>query len=266
VQQLLTTGATVTALPDTVFDRMTEERIFADPQCVLRHVGRVWSVPKLGERATTDLPPDRGGFDLYPLGDLACLIETDKPALKRGTVPAGVFQIADGEEVTSFIETSLLAGPQPDTKEIAVRGPLVPQRRPAEGAMGDPDAKDQHGFVKTGLFGETNSDRIRVSRDAELIYHGGFTIAASELDGLYQAFLRFLDAACFTLPDPVLGDRIFAAIVPNPSMPVSLAALCNFLEERNVAPYKFPEKLLIVRSIPRDAQGRIQRDQILKQI
>ncbi|MEJ2517869.1 MAG: hypothetical protein P8Y82_07775 [Methyloceanibacter sp.] len=49
-------------------------------------------------------------------------------------------------------------------------------------------------------------------------------------------------------------------------MPVSLAALCNFLEERNVAPYKFPEKLLIVRSIPRDAQGRIQRDQILKQI
>ncbi len=265
-QQLLTTGATVTALPDTVLDRMTEERIFADPQCVLRHVGRVWSVPKLGERAATDLPPDRGGFDLYPLGDLACLIETDKPALKRGTVPAGVFQIADGEGLTSFIETNLLAGPQPDTKEIAVRGPLVPQPRPAEGAMGDPDAKDQHGFVKTGLFGETNSDRIRVSRDAELIYHGGFTIAASELDGLYQAFLRFLDAACFTLPDPVLGDRIFAAIVPNPSMPVSLAALCNFLEERNVAPYKFPEKLLIVRSIPRDAQGRIQRDQILKQI
>ncbi len=132
--------------------------------------------------------------------------------------------------------------------------------------MGDAATEDPHGFVKTGLFGETNGDRIRVSRDSELIYHGGFTIAASELDGLYQAFLRFLDAACFILPDPVLGDRIFAAVVPNPSMPVSLAALCDFLEERSVASYKFPEKLLIVRSMPRDARGRIERDQILKQI
>ncbi|MEJ2517868.1 MAG: class I adenylate-forming enzyme family protein [Methyloceanibacter sp.] len=113
VQQLLTTGATVTALPDTVLDRMTEGRIFADPQCVLRHVGRVWSVPKLGERAATDLPPDRGGFDLYPLGDLACLIETDKPALKRGTVPAGVFQIADGESSLHLSRPASLPGRSP---------------------------------------------------------------------------------------------------------------------------------------------------------
>jgi mycobactin salicyl-AMP ligase len=266
VQQLLTTGATATALPDTVLDRMAEDGIFSDPQCVLRHVGRVWSVPKLRERVATDVSPDRGGFDLYPLGDLACLIETDKAASKRGTLPAGVFQIADDEEVSAFLETRLVAGLKPDTKNIAVRGPLVPKRRPAEGAMGDAATEDPHGFVKTGLFGETNGDRIRVSRDSELIYHGGFTIAASELDGLYQAFLRFLDAACFTLPDPVLGDRIFAAVVPNPSMPVSLAELCDFLEERSVASYKFPEKLLIVRSIPRDARGRIERDQILKQI
>jgi acyl-coenzyme A synthetase/AMP-(fatty) acid ligase len=31
-------------------------------------------------------------------------------------------------------------------------------------------------------------------------------------------------------------------------------------------PYKFPDKLLVVRQIPRDAQGRMLREEILKQV
>lgn len=265
IQQLLTTGATATALPAAVFDRFVDDRIFADPQCALRHVGRVWTVPGLGERPTLDELPDDGGFDLYPLGDLACLVERCGDKSKRGTLPAGVFQIADRGEVTAFIETGLTAGTAPDAKDIAVRGPLVPMGR-AMGGAARAAARDAEGFVKTGMRGKAWGDRIGVSRDTELIYHGGFTIAASELDGLYQAFPRFLDAACFVLPDPAMGDRIFAAVVPNPSMPVSLAALRDFLKARSVATYKFPDKLLIVRSIPRDRQGCILRDQILKHI
>ena len=48
--------------------------------------------------------------------------------------------------------------------------------------------------------------------------------------------------------------------------PVSLDALITFLEDRRVAPYKLPDKLLVVRQIPRDAQGRILREEILKQV
>ena len=121
-------------------------------------------------------------------------------------------------------------------------------------------------LVATGLLGEAEGGRLRVKRDPELIHHGGFTIAASELDGLYQAFPGFLDAACFVLPDPVVGDRIFAAVAPSPNVPVSLEAVHRFLMERGVAPYKFPDKLLVVRHIPRDVEGRILREEILKQV
>lgn len=266
VQQILTTGATVTALPGTVLDRLLEDGIVTDPQCALRHVGRVWAAPSLGERPAAEAPVDRGGFDLYPLGDLACLIEGDSERLRRGTLPSGVFQIADHGEVTAFLETALVAGTEPDTKEIAVRGPLIPRMSSPEDSTRTTGARDAQGFVTTGLRGEMRNDRLAVIRDPDLVYHGGFTIAASELDGLYQAFPRFLDAACFVLPDPVMGDRIFAAVVPDPSMPVSLAALRDFLNERSVASYKLPDKLLIVRTIPRDTHGRILRDQILKQI
>ena len=48
--------------------------------------------------------------------------------------------------------------------------------------------------------------------------------------------------------------------------PVSLEALHRFLMERGVAPYRFPDKLLVVRDIPRDTQGKILRDEILRSI
>ncbi len=60
----------------------------------------------------------------------------------------------------------------------------------------------------------SDSGRLRLKRDPELLHHGGFAIAASELDQLYQSFPGYLDAACFVLPDPIIGDRIFAAVVP----------------------------------------------------
>lgn len=261
VQQILTTGATATALPGTVLDRFTEDGIFTDPQCSLRHVGRVWSVPKLTERAGAEAPEDRGAFDLYPLGDIACLIESDQAEVRRGTLPAGLFEIAGQSEGTAFVELALSPKTESAAQEIAVRGPLIP-----EDQTNHPLTGEHAGFVETGLRGRQQDGRILVLRDPDLLYHGGFTIAASELDGLYQAFAGFMDAACFVLPDPVIGDRIFAAVVPAPSVPVSLAALRDFLTERRVAPYKIPDKLLIVREIPRDTQGRILREEILSQI
>ncbi len=107
---------------------------------------------------------------------------------------------------------------------------------------------------------------MKLYRDPELVHHGGFTVAAAELDGLYQAFPGFLDAACFVLPDPIIGDRIFAAVAPSPNAPVSLEVLHSFLMERGVAPYKFPDRLLVVRVIPRDRAGHIERTAILEQV
>ena len=105
-----------------------------------------------------------------------------------------------------------------------------------------------------------------MKRDPELLHHGGFSIAASELDALYESFPGFLDAASFMLPDPIVGDRIFAAVMPEPDQPVSLAALHDFLREKGVAPYKFPDRLVVVKTIPRNAQGAVLRGQILREV
>lgn len=260
VEQILSTGATVTALPGTVLDGLAADGVLAKSECSLRHVGRVWSVPKLADRAGSGRTEDGATFDLYPLGDLASLIVRVTGQSGRGTVPLGAFRIDDGSETTEFLETALSDDGDPLGPELLVRGAVVPRSR-ANG----PVAPDPNGFVRTGLHGLDRGGRITVTRDPELVYHGGFTLAASELDGLYQAFSGFLDAACFVLPDPVVGDRIFAAVVPAPSVPVSLEALHLFLAERSVAPYKFPDKLLVVPEIPREGRT-VLREEILRQV
>jgi 2,3-dihydroxybenzoate-AMP ligase len=198
-------------------------------------------------------------FDLYSLGDLASLLLRPAAVADRAALPLGPVHLGEDRGGTVFVETKLA---DTDPHELLLRGPVVP-----EGRSNGPVARDVDGFVATGLRGQVEgSEHLRVKRDPELIHHGGFTIAASELDGLYQAYPGFLDAACFVLPDPIVGDRIFAAIAPSPNAPVSLEALHRFLMERGVAPYKFPDKLLVVRDIPRDTQGKILRDEILRSI
>lgn len=202
---------------------------------------------------------DRTPFDLCPIGDLTSLLLRPEDGADRPAVPLGAIHLGEDGGGAVFVETRLGGA---DGRALLVRGPVVPQGRP-----NGPAARDGDGFVATGLCGEANgSGRLRVERDPALIHHGGFTIATSELDGLYQAFPGFLDAACFVLPDPIVGDRLFGAVAPSPNAPVSLEALHRFLMERGVAPYKFPDKLLVVKEIPRDAQGRILREAILKQV
>jgi mycobactin salicyl-AMP ligase len=176
-------------------------------------------------------------------------------------LPLGNIRLGDEDAV--FVETKLRPRLDGDS-ELLVRGPIVPH-----GPPGTSLARDDDGYVGAGLRGTAEAKDImtvRLKADPELLRHGGVAIAASEFDELYRSFPCFLDAACFVLPDPVIGDRVFAAVVPRPGEAISLETLNQFLTDRGVAPYKFPDRLLVVKQIPRDTDGRVLREQILTQV
>ncbi len=265
VQQLLVSGATVTALPAAILAELAKDGVLQGPDCRLRRLGAIWSLPELA----LPPPPFYGAapllFDLYPLGDLASVVLRREARANPAALPLGKVHLEEDGDSAVFVETKL--GTRRDGAgdgELLLRGPVV-----SHGPAGGKIAVDREGFVATGLYAAPeghDGKRLQLKRDGELLHHGGFTIAASELDRLYQSFPGFLDAACFVLPDPIVGERIFAAIVPRPDEPISLEALHLHLKERAVAPYKFPDKLLVVQQIPHDAAGRILREQILKQV
>lgn len=268
VQQLIKSEATVTALPASILAALAEDGILRAPECKLARAGLVWSMAQLAGSA-----PDLDGiglplFDLYPLGDLAALVrrraaEGDLTLLPRGIVRSG----GENGEGAVFLETAL--GPSRafglGPRELLLRGAVVPHGAPGLQAQ----LSRGQGFVGSGLNAVaegSGGDWLKVKRDPELLQHGGFSLAAAELDQLYQSFPGFLDAAAFVLPDPIVGDRIFAAVVPKPNQPISLQALHDFLGDRGVAPYKFPDRLVVVKLISRDGAGRVLREQILRQV
>ncbi len=103
-------------------------------------------------------------------------------------------------------------------------------------------------------------------RDSSQARHGGLALRHRGTGRAVRRLPDFLDAAAFTVADPIMGERIFAAVVPQPGECVAEAEFRDYLEELDVAPFKLPEKLVVVTRIPRDGSGRVQRELILEQI
>ncbi|MGH6833687.1 MAG: hypothetical protein ACRECM_11815, partial [Methyloceanibacter sp.] len=204
VDQLFATGATVTALPPPILAELAKDGVLRSSECRLRRLGAVWSMPELAEP-----PPFYGAapllFDLYPLGDLASVVLRRESRANPASLPLGKIHLEEDGDDAVFVETKLRASRSGES-ELMLRGPVVPH-----GTPGGPLAADQDGFVGTGLCAAvdgTHGMSLRLKGDSELLHHGGLSIAACEFDELYRSFPGFLDAACFVLPDPIVGDRV----------------------------------------------------------
>ena len=68
------------------------------------------------------------------------------------------------------------------------------------------------------------------------------------------------DCAVAGLPDPDLGERIAAFIVPRPGQdPTELKTRLRARAEHGLAPYKRPRLYRCIAEIPRNAMGKVER-------
>jgi acyl-CoA synthetase (AMP-forming)/AMP-acid ligase II len=265
--QLVSFEVTAAALPLPYLRALAEDGILTTPECKLRRLGRVLFGCGPFEALPPKMPTAPRLFDLYPLGDLACLFlpyaaARDAQQVPRGD-PAFGGKTASGAKArqASFIETARGRAIEGEPAELMLGGPAVPK-----GQGGLP--ADGRGLVGTGLRcrpDANNAAVLRLEGDAELIRHGAFSIAASELDALFSGFPACEDAAAFSLPDPVMGERILAAVVPKPGQTATLVSLNWYLNKRELAPFKLPEALINVAFIPRDREGAVLRLDLARQ-
>ncbi len=281
LQQLEQHDVTYTAVPAPVISALEERHDLLSGKLRLGRLGCVW--PNLHTIHTTrglfETPVPI--FDMYNFAELALMVRERKSEGDPSLLPLGkVFALErneDDEDEEPVLETRVhgtvthVDGKQILKGTLLVRGSIVPTGPyTLEGLDGEPILKpDSHGYLDTGIgciVGDTRDGFFRCEKSEELFYHGGAVIAASELDELYAEFDEFLDAAAFALDDAVIGERIFAAVVPRPELSPSLTRLKQFLDEKRVASYKTPDQLVIVKSIPRSGAGAVLRDQILSQL
>jgi len=77
---------------------------------------------------------------------------------------------------------------------------------------------------------------------------------------------KIMDAAVVGYPDPRLGERVYAFIVPKSGEKITLEEIKRFMEENKVAKYKWPEKIEIVSEIPRNPVGKVLKNMLRKKI
>jgi malonyl-CoA/methylmalonyl-CoA synthetase len=71
------------------------------------------------------------------------------------------------------------------------------------------------------------------------------------------------ESAVFGVPHPDFGEGVTAVVVPLAAVKLSEAAIINSLQAR-LARYKIPKRVLLVEELPRNAMGKVQKNELRK--
>ncbi|WP_432190781.1 acyl-CoA synthetase [Streptomyces sp. bgisy027] len=159
----------------------------------------------------------------------------------------------DGTPITSYDGETV--------GEIQVRGPNLFTEY-----LNRPDATaaafTADGWFRTGDMAVREADgyvRIVGRKATDLIKSGGYKIGAGEIENALLEHPGVREAAVTGEPDPDLGERIVAWIVPaDPQSPPTIAELADHVAAR-LAPHKRPRKVHHLDALPRNDMGKIMK-------
>jgi len=118
------------------------------------------------------------------------------------------------------------------------------------------------GFSRSGDLGRMDDDGfVRVTgRLKDIIIRGGMNISAREIEEHLVRHPAIADVAVVGMPDERLGEKACAYVVlAEPSAPLTLSDVADYLRAQKLATQKLPERLEIVPTLPMTATGKIQK-------
>ncbi len=155
--------------------------------------------------------------------------------------------------------------------ELLIKGPNV-----FDGYLDSPEDNaqvfDSEGYFRSGdlleIAGDSEPPRFYrfVGRCKDIIIRGGMNISPEELDGLLITHPSLAEVATFGVPDEVMGERVCVAVVPKPGAAITLDEIKAHLKQAGVAIFKWPEKMIEVPALPRNALGKILRAELKQRV
>lgn len=143
--------------------------------------------------------------------------------------------------------------------EVAVNSPSL-----MSGYHGRPDLGAQSlvgDWFLTGDIGAIDAlGRLRlIGRSKHEINRGGIKIPAEEIDALLERHPSVIEACAFSLPDPLSGETVAAAVVFAPDAATTVDGLKDWCigEIRREA---LPSRLFVLPVLPRTDRGKLNRD------
>jgi cyclohexanecarboxylate-CoA ligase len=165
---------------------------------------------------------------------------------------------ATGEaEVRVVDQASGRDQPRGVTGEVWVRGPELFVGYASVSTTREAFARG--GWFCTGDLGQLDADGwlTIVGRIKDVIIRGGENISAAEIEAHLEAHPAVQQAAAVGYADDRLGERVCAVVVASERF--DLADCRTWFESRGVTRFKWPERVLQLRSMPVLGAGKIDR-------
>ena len=142
--------------------------------------------------------------------------------------------------------------------ELLVRGPNV-----VAGYWGDPVRTAEtfvDGWLHTGDLARIDDGIVRiVDRAKDMINRGGENVYSVEVENALAAHPDVLEVAVVGVPDPVMGEKVGAVVLPQPGVDADelVPSLIAYAREQ-LADFKVPQFVRVLEGpLPRNAGGKV---------
>ncbi len=120
------------------------------------------------------------------------------------------------------------------------------------------------GWMRTGDIATVDAEGyLRLAgRTADFIIRGGKNISALEVEELVAQHPAVTLSAVVAMPDPVFGERVCCYVTLRAGTQLTLEALIEDLRARGVSKENFPERLVVLETLPMSPIGKIAKTEL----
>jgi len=150
--------------------------------------------------------------------------------------------------------------PDGEVGELTCRGPYT-----LRGYYGVPEYNAKQftpdGFYCSGdlMRRHPSGNYVVEGRKKDLINRGGEKISAEEVENLILSHPAVQNVACVPVPDPNLGEKMCACVIPRKGHAISFEELISFLKTKEIAKFKLPERIMVVDEFPVSTFGKVSK-------
>ncbi len=191
---------------------------------------------------------------------------TEVPTITVGAVqPGDVAHAADTDGEIGYAEVKLTDVTNGEG-EIWARAPqmLVGYLRQEDEA----GAFDGDGFFRSGDLGRIQDGKYIVisGRKKDIIIRHGENISPKEVEDVLVLHPDIAEVAVVGIPSERTGEMACAFVVARNDIQLTVASLAEFLSARAVARYKFPERVELRESLPKNVTGKVLKHQLRNEL
>jgi non-ribosomal peptide synthetase component E (peptide arylation enzyme) len=151
--------------------------------------------------------------------------------------------------------------------ELITKGPCIFQgyyKSEAENR----EAFTPDGFYRTGDLAKFDPEgRLMITgRRKDIIIRGGENISARDVEELISGYPKVVQVAVVGMPDPILGEKVCAFIIPKKGSTISFEEIISHLNEKKTSVLYFPERIEVIEEIPLTNVGKVDKKRLREEI